>query len=98
VLTKEEVIQVLSKTTHPEIDYSLVDLGMIKDVSIEEDKMAVTVNLPFAGIPIRDLLVQIVTEAVANEDEAAQVEVQFATMSEEERVDFMRKARERWKS
>lgn len=98
MLTKEAVIQAISKTTHPEIDYSLVDLGMVKDIRIETETIVVTLNLPFPGIPIRDELARIVTEAVANEDEASRAEVQFATMSEEDRTEFMRKARERWKS
>jgi len=98
VLTKEEVIQAISKTTHPEIDYSLVDLGMVKNIRIEKETIVVTLNLPFLGIPIRDELARIVTEAVANEDEASRAEVQFAAMSEEDRTEFMRKARERWKS
>lgn len=97
MLTKEEVMRVMSKITHPEIDYSLVDLGMIKDVSMEENKMIVTMNLPFLRIPIRDELVQIVTQALTGEDETSQADVQFATMSEEERTEFMRKAHERWK-
>ena len=98
MLTKEEVIQAISKTTHPEIDDSLVDLGMVKDVRIEKEVVVVTLNLPFMGIPIKDELARIVTEAVANADQASRAEVQYATMSEEERTEFMRKARERWKS
>jgi len=97
VLTKEQVIQALSRVTHPEIDYSLVDLGMIKNVSIDGERMTVTMNLPFAGIPIKELLVRMVREAVANEDESAQVELQFDTMSDQERAAFVEKARERWK-
>jgi len=98
VLTKEQVMQALSKTTHPEIDYSLVDLGMIKDVRIDSEKIIVTMNLPFLEVPIRDALARMVVQAVTREDETSQPEVQFAAMSEEERLEFMRKARERWKS
>jgi len=98
MLTKEEVIQAISKTTHPEIDSSLVDLGMVKDVRIETEAIVVTLNLPSLGIPIKDELARIVVESVAKDDEASRVEVEYATMSEAERTEFMRKARERWKS
>ncbi len=97
MLTTEEVMQAMAKTRHPEIDCSPVELGMIKHVSAEKDKVIVTMNLPFLGIPIRDELVRIVAEAVTNEDQTLQVEVQFATMSQEEREKFMKKARENWK-
>ena len=98
MLTEQEMMQVLSKTTHPEIDSSLPDLGMIKEVSIEQKTVKVTMNLPFLGVPIKDHLVQIVKGAIAEKDAAAEVEVAFAAMSEEEREEFGRKAREKWKS
>ena len=98
MLTEEKVMRALSEIMHPEIDYSLVDLGMIKDIRIESEKIIVTMNLPFPGIPIKDALARMVTEAVTREDETSQPEVQFATMSEEERIEFVRKAREKWKS
>ncbi|MCD6415292.1 MAG: DUF59 domain-containing protein [Planctomycetes bacterium] len=98
MLTKEEVMHALSKAIHPEIDSSLVGLGMIKDVSIEKEMVTVTMNLPFAGIPIKDDLAQIVKEAVADKDPGLRLEVRSATMDEEEREEFMKKAREKWKS
>ena len=98
MLTEEEVIRVMSKTTHPEIDYSLLELGMIKEVVIEQETVEVTMNLPFPKVPIEDHLVQIVKDAIAEKDEAAEVQVAFAAMSEAEREEFGRKAREKWKS
>jgi metal-sulfur cluster biosynthetic enzyme len=97
MLTEKEVIQVMSKITHPEIDYSLLDLGMIGAVDVEQETVRITVNLPFPGVPIKDHLVQIVKDAIAENDEAANVEVRFATMNEAEREEFRRRAREKWK-
>ena len=97
MLTEQEVMEAMSTTTHPEIDCSLLELRMIKDVGIEQERVRVTMNLPFPGIPIKDHLVQIVKDAIAQKDEAAEVQVAFATMSDAEREDFARKAREKWK-
>jgi len=97
MLTGKEVMQAMSETTHPEIDYSLLDLGMIKEVSVDQKTAKVTLNLPFLGVPIKDHLVRIVKDAIAEKDAAAEVEVAFAAMSEEEREKFGRKAREKWK-
>jgi len=97
MLTEKEVMEAMSTTTHPEIDYSLVDLGMIKEVGVEQETLQVTMNLPFPGIPIKDDLVQIVKDAIAEKDKAARVEVTFAAMSEAEREEFARKARAKWK-
>ena len=97
MLTEKEVIRAMSKTTHPEIDYSLLDLGMIKEVALERETVKVTMNLPFPGVPIKDYLVQIVKDAIAEKDGSAEVEVRFATMNEAEREDFRTKARDKWK-
>jgi metal-sulfur cluster biosynthetic enzyme len=87
----------LSNAMHPEIDYSLADLGMVKDVSVEEDKVGITIGLPFAEVPIKDLLARLVRDAVAGVHETASVEIDFAVMSDEEREEFGKKAREKWK-
>jgi len=98
MLTQREVIQVMSRVTHPEIDSSLLDLGMIKEVRVEQEAVRVTMNLPFAEVPIRDHLVQMVKDAIAEKDEGAEVEVSFAAMNEAQREEFRAKAWEKWKS
>jgi len=97
MLTEEKVVQAISKTSHPEIDYSLLELGMIKEVAVEQQTVKVTINLPFPRVPIKDYLVQIVKEAIGKEDDNAEIEVSFATMTEAEREEFMRKGRDKWK-
>jgi len=97
MLTQEEVMEVVSNTIHPEIDYSLLDLGMIKDVRVQQGTIHVTINLPFPEVPIKDHLVQMVKNAIAKKDEDAEVEVTLATMNEAERQEFRRKAAEKWK-
>ena len=97
MLTHEDVMEVVSNTIHPEIDYSLLALGMIKDVRVEQDTIHLTINLPFPQVPIKDHLVQMVKDAIAKKDEEADVEVTFATMNEAERQEFRRKAAEKWK-
>jgi metal-sulfur cluster biosynthetic enzyme len=97
MLTEEEVTRVMSKTTHPEIDYSLLDLGMIKEVVVEQETVRVTMNLPFPEVPIKDHLVRIVRDAIAEKDERAAVEVIFSVMNEAEQKEFRRKARDKCK-
>ena len=97
MLMEKEVIEAMSKAMHPETDYSLLDLGMIKEVSVEGQTVRVTMNLPFPKVPIKDHLVQLVKDAIAKKDEAAEVELRFATMNEAEREEFRRKARDKWK-
>jgi len=97
MLTKQDAVEALSRAMHPEIDYSLLELGMIKEVVVQQDKITLTMNLPFPEIPIRDLLVRIVKDGIAKADPAAQVEMDFAVMDQAEREEFQRKAQQRWK-
>ncbi|MEW6681064.1 MAG: iron-sulfur cluster assembly protein [bacterium] len=96
-MAEENIEQALKKIRHPEIDHTLFDLGMIKDVSVKENKkIELTLQVPFIGVPIKDYLIDTIKSAVKNEDEEAEVEVSVKQMSEEERARFMQMAQEAW--
>jgi len=92
-----DVEQALSKIMHPEISCSLVGLGMINDVVNKENKVRLTLKLPFLGIPIKEDLIQSIKGALADLDKSIQVEINEEEMNQEEREKFMRMAKEGWK-
>ena len=92
-----DVEQALSKVIHPEINYSLVDLGMIEDVVCEEQKVSLTLKLPLVPVPVQDLLIESIKKALSEQDSSVQVEINIEQMSQEERNNFMQMAREEWK-
>ena len=94
---QHDVEQALSKVMHPEIKYSLVDLGMIEDVVYEEGKVRLTLKLPFLNVPVKESLTQGIKEALADLDEAIQVKLNLEQMSQEKRENFMKMAKEGWK-
>jgi metal-sulfur cluster biosynthetic enzyme len=96
-LSQPEIEKALSKIMHPEINYSLVDLGMIEDVIYKKDEVNLTLKLPFLQVPVKDLLIQSIKEVLADLDEAIQVKVNVEQMSEEERDNFTKMAKEGWK-
>jgi metal-sulfur cluster biosynthetic enzyme len=100
VPTKEETMEAVSKLVRPEIDHTLAEMGTVTEagVEVEGETTRVILSVPFEGIPVKDLLVKMVEEAVAGKDPDARVEVAFSTMSEVQREEFARKARQRWKS
>jgi metal-sulfur cluster biosynthetic enzyme len=78
---------------------NLVELGMIKDASVQDVTITVTLALPFKEIPIKDELVRNVREAVAKLNTGLEVEVDLVEMSQQERAAFMTAAeggREGW--
>jgi metal-sulfur cluster biosynthetic enzyme len=94
IVSEEEVRQTVAKVRHPEIDRTLVELGMIKDIAVRDNKVILTMVLPFLGIPIKDYLVRSVQEAVTKL--GVEIVVKLAEMNQEERDVFLAVAQENW--
>jgi len=95
--SQPDVKQALSQIIHPEINYSLVDLGMIKNVICEGKKVDLTLNLPFLQVPVRELLIKNIKKTLADLDSSIQVEINIEEMNQEERSNFTKMAKEGWK-
>ena len=93
-ISKQEIHQAVAKVRHPEIDHTLVELGMIKDIAMEADRVILTMAVPFLGIPIKDYLVHSLQEAVTKL--GVEIEVKVTEMNQEERHAFMAMARAGW--
>jgi Mrp family chromosome partitioning ATPase len=88
MVTNEQVLSALHQVVHPEIERNLVELGMIKDVTIRDGNVALTLTLPFKEVPVKDELVHRVNEAVASLDANLKVDVNLSEMSQQERAAF----------
>ena len=65
--TAEEVREVLKAVTDPEIGINIVDLGLIYDVSVNDEGVAsVTYTLTSTGCPVGPLIHQDITENLAS--------------------------------
>jgi len=53
-ILKKDIENALLKIIHPEINYSLVKLGMIKDIKLNNNLIPVILALPFLKIPIKE--------------------------------------------
>lgn len=94
-ISEENVRKAMAQIKHPAIDRTLIDLGMVKDITIEGNKVTVTLAVPFPGIPIKDLLVNSVREPI--EKLGAKVEVKLAVMNQQELKAFIAMENESWK-
>ena len=96
--SEQEIRQALAQVRHPEIANTLVDLGMLKDVVVEGNKVSLTLVLPFMGIPtqIKDYLVHSIHEALAGLDASLQIELKLAEMTQDEIAKFSKMAMEGW--
>jgi Mrp family chromosome partitioning ATPase len=87
--TREQVLDALRRVVHPELDRDLVELSMIKEVTVQDGNATVILALPFIDVPIREDLVRAVQEAVSKENALVQVDVKPIEMSQKERAAFM---------
>ncbi|MCB0995538.1 MAG: Mrp/NBP35 family ATP-binding protein [Acidimicrobiales bacterium] len=84
-LSQDQVIEALRPVEDPELHRSIVELGMVKQVVIDGDDVAITVALTIAGCPLRAEIDRRVTTAVAALT-SGQVHLEFTVMTDEERA------------
>ncbi len=77
-LSTENVLFALSKVIDPDLKKDLVSLGMIKNLSVNGQKVSFTINLTTPACPFKDSLKRACIKAVKeNVDAGAEVEVDF---------------------
>ena len=96
-ISEADVRRAVGQVMHPQIDRSLVELGMVKDIALKGNEIALTLVLPFLGIPIsvRDYLDNSLRQAVTKL--GAKVEIRIAEMNQEQRSAFLAMEQESWK-
>lgn len=94
-ISEQEVRQTLSRIKHPAIDHTLIDLGILKDITIRNDKVELTLAFPFPEIPIKDYLINSIREPIKKL--GAEVEVKIDVMNDEERQAFLAMEKKSWK-
>ncbi|MCD6513248.1 MAG: DUF59 domain-containing protein [Thermoplasmata archaeon] len=95
-MNEEEVKEIISKIMHPEIDASLVELGMIEDVKVNGNKVSLTMVFPFPGVPIKFMLMEMVKQPL--EEKGMEVEISERSMNEEELQKFFKMEQEKWRA
>ena len=95
-ILEKDVLHALSDVKHPAIDCSLIELGIIKNILVKNNKVIITFAFPFVGIPIKEYLVNSVCEPVAKL--GAKVEVKETIMTDEERENFLKLEGKYWTS
>lgn len=85
MLAKEQVLEALRDVKDPEINRSLVELNMIRDIQIEGNTISLTVVLTITGCPLKAKIEDDVVSALRALG-AEEVRLQFGAMTDEERA------------
>jgi ATP-binding protein involved in chromosome partitioning len=86
--TPEQVVEALRPVQDPELHRSIVDLGMVRAVDVQGDRVAVTVALTVAGCPLRAEITNRVTGAVRALEGVRDVALDFTVMTDDERAEL----------
>jgi len=84
-VTHDAVIEALRPVQDPELHRSIVDLGMVTDVRVDGDAVALEVTLTVAGCPLRNEIQSRVTTALEGIGVTA-VDLSFGVMTDEQRA------------
>jgi len=86
VVTESEIMTALSHVQDPELHRSVVELGMVRDLSIHEGRVTFTLALTIPECPLRDQLVGDARAAVEALPGVKDVSITLGAMNEEERA------------
>ncbi|MCD6425014.1 MAG: DUF59 domain-containing protein [Anaerolineales bacterium] len=93
------VLEAIKRVEHPAIATTLLDLGMVRDITVTPDgKAALTLALPLPNIPdnIQDFLIKSLKSAALAAGGNLST-VKLALMDEEERQNFLAKEKLHWR-
>jgi hydrogenase maturation protease len=85
LITEAEVREVLEGVQDPELHRSLIELGMVRQVQIDQDRVAITLALTTLGCPLKEQIMGDVRAAVGTLEGVAGVEIDLVEMTEEEK-------------
>jgi Mrp family chromosome partitioning ATPase len=85
MITEEQVRQALEKVMHPGLKRNLVELGMVRDVEVQDSQVKFTLALPNLASSLKDQIVAEARAAVLSLDGVKGVEVELTEMSAEEK-------------
>ena len=85
-LTPNHVIEALRPVHDPELNRSIVELDMVRDVKVNDGIVSLTVTLTIAGCPLRNEIQQRVNDAVRPLAGVKDVQLNFGVMTDQERA------------
>ena len=93
-MDKARIIEALRRVEDPELRKSIVDLGMVHDVKVEDSTVRFALALTTLACPLKDRIVQDAREAVLALDGVREVQVDLREMTLEEKERIWPKQRQ----
>ena len=90
-ITRQDVIEALRPVQDPELHRSIVDLDMVREVTLELPVVKVQIALTIPGCPLKAEIQQRVSSAVVGLEGVERVELDFTSMTDAEREQLREK-------
>jgi metal-sulfur cluster biosynthetic enzyme len=74
---KEEVLDALKRVYDPEIPVDVVNLGLVYDVSIDDDRVAVKMTTTASGCPVGNYIVAQAKRAIGRLEGVKEIDVEL---------------------
>ena len=92
-ITDTDVRRALQGVIDPELNVSIVELGMLRDVKVEGPDVTVWVALTIAGCPLRTQIRDDIQSKLRGLPGVGKIAVEMGSMDQEERSELMQRAR-----
>lgn len=83
--SREQVLEALRDVQDPELHKSIVELDMVREITVRDGRVVVDALLTISGCPLRETIVASITEKVRSLPGVESVEVNLGTMSPDQR-------------
>ncbi len=84
-VTQEQVLAALRDVMDPELHRSIVELNMVKEITIREGTVRVDALLTISGCPMRETIIDSIKDKVRELPGVERVDVQLGVMTQEQR-------------
>jgi ATP-binding protein involved in chromosome partitioning len=85
MISKDEVYNILKEVNDPEIGKPITDLGMVDEIQIDGNKVAVRIKLTIPGCPLKARINDDVSSKIKELDGVKNVDIEFTSMNDKER-------------
>jgi len=86
MVTEQEIREALSSVMDPELKRSIVELGMVQDIHLQDNELELTLALTTLACPLKERIVADIKSAIRGVDGGLLVDVKLTEMSQEERA------------
>lgn len=77
MVSEDEVREALKQVIDPELDVNIVDLGLIYEIEVEEDKISILMTLTTPGCPLSGVFDEMVRQEVGAIEGVNKVDVEL---------------------